>query len=113
MFRFTIRELVLLTAIAALVVGWWLDRRDQGDRIYRRDSQIRELASALQLDGFSVVIGDKAVVIKRIGTDWEQRAKKLGALCAEYDLNVEWEPTGFRITKRIGKESMWVPDVRY
>jgi hypothetical protein len=113
MFRFTIRELVLLTAIAGLAVGWWLDRRDQGHRIYRRDSQIRELASALQNDGFSVAISDKAVVVKRIGPDWEQRAKKLGALCAEYDLSIEWEPTGFRITKRIGRESMWVPDVRF
>jgi hypothetical protein len=27
MFRFTIRELVLLTAVAAMGVGWWLDSR--------------------------------------------------------------------------------------
>jgi len=27
MFRFTIRELVLLTVIVAMVVGWWVDRR--------------------------------------------------------------------------------------
>jgi len=27
MFRFTIRELVLLTLVMALGVGWWLDRR--------------------------------------------------------------------------------------
>jgi len=26
MLRFTIRELVLLTLVVALVVGWWLDR---------------------------------------------------------------------------------------
>jgi len=26
MFRFTIRELVLATALVALAVGWWLDR---------------------------------------------------------------------------------------
>ena len=25
MFRFTIRELVLLTLVVALAVGWWLD----------------------------------------------------------------------------------------
>ena len=28
MFRFTIRELVLLTLVVAMGVGWWLDRRD-------------------------------------------------------------------------------------
>jgi hypothetical protein len=27
MFRFTIRELVLLTLVAAIGVGWWLDRQ--------------------------------------------------------------------------------------
>jgi len=27
MFRFTIRELVLLTLVVAMGVGWWLDRR--------------------------------------------------------------------------------------
>jgi hypothetical protein len=27
MFRFTIREMVLLTIIVAIGVGWWLDRR--------------------------------------------------------------------------------------
>jgi len=27
MFRFTIRDIVLVTAIVALAVGWWADRR--------------------------------------------------------------------------------------
>ena len=27
MFRFTIRELVLLTLVVGLALGWWLDRR--------------------------------------------------------------------------------------
>jgi len=27
MFRFTIRELVLLTLVVAMGVGWWVDRR--------------------------------------------------------------------------------------
>jgi len=29
MFRFTIRELVLLTVVVAMGVGWWLDHREQ------------------------------------------------------------------------------------
>jgi hypothetical protein len=28
MFKFTIRELVLMTTVVALAVGWWLDRRE-------------------------------------------------------------------------------------
>ena len=39
MFRFTIRELVLLTAIVALAVGWWSDR---SLLIYRYDDYIRK-----------------------------------------------------------------------
>jgi hypothetical protein len=31
MFRFTIRELALLTIIVAMGVGWWVDHRQQGD----------------------------------------------------------------------------------
>lgn len=31
-FRFSIRDLLLVTAIAALAVGWWLDHRIQVDR---------------------------------------------------------------------------------
>ncbi len=27
-FRFTIRELVFVTAIVALVIGWWIDHRN-------------------------------------------------------------------------------------
>jgi hypothetical protein len=34
-FRFTIRELVLLTLVVAMGVGWWLDRRSLFDQIAR------------------------------------------------------------------------------
>jgi hypothetical protein len=36
MFRFTIRELVLLTMVAGLALGWWLDH----ERLDRRNDQI-------------------------------------------------------------------------
>jgi hypothetical protein len=35
MFRFTIRELVLLTIIAAVSVAWWIDHRRQAAEIRR------------------------------------------------------------------------------
>jgi hypothetical protein len=37
MFRFTIRELVLLTLVVAMGVGWWIDRR-------RLDAPLAKLA---------------------------------------------------------------------
>jgi hypothetical protein len=33
MFRFTIRDLLWLTLLAAIVVAWWVDRRAQARRI--------------------------------------------------------------------------------
>jgi hypothetical protein len=33
MFRFTIRELVLLTIIVAMGVGWWLDRAERDEAV--------------------------------------------------------------------------------
>ena len=44
MFRFTIRELVLVTIIAALGLGWWLDRR-QLDAERRRSNFLRQQAT--------------------------------------------------------------------
>ena len=33
MFRFTIRELLILTVTAGLAVGWWLDRTRLAERV--------------------------------------------------------------------------------
>jgi len=33
MFRFTIRELVLLTLVVAMGVGWWLDHNKQANLV--------------------------------------------------------------------------------
>jgi hypothetical protein len=40
MFRFTIRELVLLTAVVAMGVGWWLDRRALTEQMARLKSNL-------------------------------------------------------------------------
>jgi hypothetical protein len=50
MFRFTIRELVLVTAIVALGVGWAMDRHQQSQK---HDKEIRHataLRSAVEAD---------------------------------------------------------------
>jgi len=41
MFRFTIRELVLLTLVVAIGIGWWLDRQSLSLTV---SEQRRELA---------------------------------------------------------------------
>jgi hypothetical protein len=38
MFRFTIRELVLLTLVVAMGVGWCVDRFNQEARLRKRDA---------------------------------------------------------------------------
>ena len=43
MFRFTIREILLITALAAIAVGWLVDRR----RLLIRDDEIAQLQSRL------------------------------------------------------------------
>ena len=40
MFRFTIRELVLLTIIVAMGVGWWVDRRALTEQMARLKSNV-------------------------------------------------------------------------
>jgi len=49
MFRFTIRELVLLTVIVAMGVAWWLDRSDVERRGNARAAAIRAHAEVLQV----------------------------------------------------------------
>src|SRR5262245_16353459 len=48
MVRFSIRDVLWLTALVALAVGWWLDRRDVQRRGEARATVIRSHAEALQ-----------------------------------------------------------------
>jgi hypothetical protein len=43
MFRFTIRDVLWLTVVVALVVGWWLEHRSQTARIEALDKEVRHL----------------------------------------------------------------------
>ena len=42
MFQFTIRDLLLVTVIVALYVGWTGDRHEMGARIERMDKELKE-----------------------------------------------------------------------
>ena len=44
MFRFTIRDLVLLTLVVAMGVGWWIDHSEAANA---RDSAIRQRDAAM------------------------------------------------------------------
>jgi hypothetical protein len=46
--QFTIRELLLATAIAGLSIGWWLDHRDLNAKL--RHSQDFELGQQLKIN---------------------------------------------------------------
>lgn len=46
MFRYTTRELILLTVIVALIVAWWLDHR----RLMSIDLHLRQLLGITQRD---------------------------------------------------------------
>ena len=48
MFRFTIRDVLWLTALVALAVGWWLDHREVQRQGEARAAAIRSHAEALQ-----------------------------------------------------------------
>ena len=46
--KFSIRDLLWLTALAALAVCWWLDHRQLISRIERMDDDIRLLIPAIE-----------------------------------------------------------------
>ena len=62
MFRFTIRELVLLTLVAAMGVGWWLDHFQSDDRLVEWKAHAMEKVLAdegwvVEQNGWEVQIG--------------------------------------------------------
>jgi hypothetical protein len=50
MFKFTICELVLITAIAATGIGWWLDHRAAVYECNRQLNPLMEYASRLRIE---------------------------------------------------------------
>ena len=56
MFKFTIRELLLLTVIATLALGWWMDHRRLKRLGYIHESHGRYFRELLERDGYTVTI---------------------------------------------------------
>ena len=43
MFRFSIRELMLVTLVAALAVAWWVEHRDREQRVREAVERVYEV----------------------------------------------------------------------
>lgn len=52
--RFTIRDLLLVTAIIALAVGWWLDHRHFSGRLREIESRVKFIPKHLERIGDTV-----------------------------------------------------------
>ena len=49
-FRFTIRDLLWLTALVALAVGWWLDRQSLKKQSVAESNRLRADFNSLRID---------------------------------------------------------------
>jgi hypothetical protein len=57
-FQFSIRDLLLVTVIIALAVGWWLDRdsiRQQREALQQEHGKLQQLTSDVERRGRAVV----------------------------------------------------------
>jgi len=66
MFRFTIRELLLVTVIAAVAAAWWLDRNRLADLAEERDLWTFRAESAAELirrEGGQVGWNDASITV--------------------------------------------------
>jgi hypothetical protein len=50
MFRFSIRQLMLVTLVAAMGVGWWADHRTSQLAIQTKDSEITKAGRDLNIE---------------------------------------------------------------
>jgi len=64
MFRFTIRDVLWLTALVAMGAGWWVDRVVSRDKLPIVRSH---LIDALGHEGFSVTIRGTEMVVEKPG----------------------------------------------
>jgi hypothetical protein len=62
-FRFTIRDLLWLTAVAAFAVGWWLNRAENQRLVDHLKSLQRELKAA-QSTAYVQIMGDRTLPLK-------------------------------------------------
>jgi hypothetical protein len=57
MFRFTIRDLLWLTVVVALAMGWWVEHRFLLSRLKEADGNWYYLSRAIWESGYDVEVG--------------------------------------------------------
>ena len=64
MFRLTVREMILLTALVGLTLGWWLDRA----RLNAAHAEVKQEAKLLQAylerNGAKVTVASSTITIR-------------------------------------------------
>jgi hypothetical protein len=60
-FRFSIRDLLWLTVVAGLAVGWWLDQREQVNRF-------EAMNGPLKIEVYPITVADPNAVLKVLQT---------------------------------------------
>jgi hypothetical protein len=77
MFRFTIRDLLLATVIAALAIGWWIDRSRLAPKAAESDTwkfRAESLAERVQPNGWQVKWDDDEILITQTAADGTMRS---------------------------------------
>ena len=100
-FHFTIRELLLVTAIVALAVGWWIDRRNLATKC---DEFSQKAATNQKLASLQTELGDLQLQNQKIrqeynGTDGSMRPFPPELVARRRELN----NTRLKNDKRIGQ----------
>ncbi len=86
MFRFTIRELVLLTLVMAMGLGWWLDRHT-----LKNEAWAMEVAAHLVARNWAREVGH--VVEYKLVDDREWRAPPASLLLPQKSPQVQGTPS--------------------
>jgi hypothetical protein len=62
--RFGIRDLLWAMALLGMGIGWWVDRRDTGERLATVEWQLDSVISLVKMFGDKVTVTDHRVDVK-------------------------------------------------
>ena len=68
--KFSIRDLLLVTVIVAMAVGWWVDHRRQTALLQSKSFEaayFKSLRSIMEHDGYKVITNDDGMGVYRPG----------------------------------------------
>jgi hypothetical protein len=94
MFRFSIRELMLVTLVAGMALGWWLDRQRVRGEIEELSWKGVALARGLEFAGYCTSFTDNELNVeaRRSGPNthpYSFRVRKSGSVIASHVLRSE------------------------